>query len=81
MFLWNVLQQNFYNFLPELSEFGFWLEGLRLAIKSKFSRDFLEISLFSKILSFKSLVNLRGNLYSHFLVIWLRLTCGDGKLY
>ena len=49
MFLWNVLQQNFYNFLPELSEFGFWLEGLRLAIKSKFSRDFLEISLFPKI--------------------------------
>ena len=45
------------------------MDGRALAIKHKHPKDFLEISLFPKILSFKSFGNSWGNLCIHILVI------------
>ena len=49
VFLWNVLQLIFCEFLPKISKFGFCAASWVLAIRSKHFRDFLEISYFLKI--------------------------------
>ena len=64
----------FYNwffaiFYRKTSEFGFSVDGWKLAIKPKHFRDFLEISWIPKILSLKSFGNSWGISYIHFLVI------------
>ena len=69
VFLWNVLQLMFYNFVAQL-------------INSKHFWDFFEISQFSKILSLQSFGNLLRNLYIPLLmiIILLPFTSGERKL-
>ena len=70
-------------FLPKTSKFGFRVDDWVLTMKSKRFRDFIEISQFPKILSFKSFGNSLSGDYNlvPFHLWWKEIMLKSEKIY